>query len=250
MTRDHSLIEELMAIDALGGLDGDDRATLERERAGHGADCAECLRLERAFAETAGRLAFALDPEPVDEGMVERILASPRTETVSSGMAATPAASPAAAVDDLAERRARRPKAWQALVAAAAVIALLVVVVATAVPTTTGVSEAAPTQRIVTFSGDTEGTLAMAFTPGESGAVFWGSGLPDPGPGMVYEIWMIEGDRPVSGGCVTPTDGVVAIRVDADIGTTDTMAVTAESADCPAAPTSDPVLLADLTTVA
>ena len=88
--------------------------------------------------------------------------------------------------------------------AAAAVIALLVVVVATAVPSTTGVSEAAPTQRIVTFAGDTDGTLAMAFTPGEPGAVFWGSGLPDPGPGKVYEIWMIEGDRPVSGGCVTP----------------------------------------------
>jgi len=238
MTRDHSVIEELMAIDALGGLDGNDLATLERERAAHGADCAECLALERTFAETAGRLAFALDPQPVDEDMLERILAAPRT-------------SPAGARprDDLAERRARRPKAWQALVAAAAAIVLLVVVVVTALPSTTGVTEAAPTQRIVTFSGETDGTLAMAFTPGQPGAVFWGSGLPDPGPGKVYEIWMIEGDRPVSGGCVSPTDGVIALRVDANIGTTDTMAVTAEPADCPAAPTSPPVLLADLTTV-
>jgi hypothetical protein len=250
MTRDHSLIEQLMAIDALGGLDGDDLATFERERAAHGADCAECKELGRTFAETAGRLGFALDPEPVDEGILDRIVASPRAETVQDGGAA-PVASPATAAtrDDLAERRARRPKAWQALVAAAAVIVLLVVAVATALPTSTGVSEAAPTQRIVTFSGETDGTLAMAFTPGESGAVFWGSGLPDPGPGKVYEIWMIEGDRPVSGGCVTPTDGVVAVRVDANIGTTDTMAVTAEPADCPASPTSDPVLLADLTTV-
>ena len=248
MTRDHSLIEELMAVDALGGLDVDDLATLERERAAHGADCAECQELERTFAETAGRLAFALDPVPIDDGMVERILASPRVETVSARPATT-VAGPPAGVDELAERRARRPKAWQALVAAAAVIVLLVVVVATTVPTTTGVSEAAATQRIVTFSGETDGTLAMAFTPGESGAVFWGSGLPDPGPGKVYEIWMIEGDRPVSGGCVTPTDGVVAIRVDANIGTTDTMAVTAEPADCPASPTSEPVLLADLTRV-
>jgi hypothetical protein len=238
MTRDHSVIEELMAIDALGGLDGNDLATLERERAAHGADCAECLALERAFAETAGRLAFALDPQPVDEDVLERILAAPRT---------SPAA--ARARDDLAERRARRPKAWQGLVAAAAAIVLLVVVVATALPSTTGVTEAAPTQRIVTFSGETDGTLAMAFTPGQPGAVFWGSGLPDPGPGKVYEIWMIEGDRPVSGGCVSPTDGVIALRVDANIGTTDTMAVTAEPADCPAAPTSRPVLLADLTTV-
>lgn len=238
MTRDHSLVEELMAIDALGGLAGDDLATLERERAAHGADCAECQALERTFAETAGRLAFALDPQPVDEDMLERILAAPRT-------------SPAAARprDDLADRRARRAKPWQALVAAAAVIVLLVVVVASALPSTTGVTDAAPTQRIVTFTGDTDGTLAMAFTPGQPGAVFWGSGLPDPGPGMVYEIWMIEGDLPVSGGCVTPTDGVIAIRVDANIGTTDTMAVTTEPADCPAVPTSEPILLADLTTV-
>jgi len=250
MTRDHSLIEELMAIDALGGLDVDDRATLERERAAHGGDCVECLALERSFAETAGRLAFALDPEPVDEGMLERILTSPRTDATISPEAGEPVASPAVSDHALAERRSRRPKAWQALVAVAAVIAVLVVVVATALPSTTGVSEAAPTQRIVTFAGDTDGTLAMAFTPGEPGAVFWGSGLPDPGPGMVYEIWMIEGDRPISGGCVTPTDGVVAIRVDANIGTTDTMAVTAEPADCPASPTSRPVLVADLTTVA
>lgn len=230
MTRDHSLIEELMAVDALGGLDGDDRATLERERAAHGAGCDECLALERTFAETAGRLAFALDPQPVDEGMLDRILASPR--------------------DDLAERRTRRARPWQALMAAAAVIVLLVVIVATALPSTTGVTEAEPTQRIVTFSGDTDGTLAMAYTPGEPGAVFWGSGLPDPGPGKVYEIWMIDGDQPVSGGCVSPTDGVIALKVDANIGTTDTMAVTAEPADCPAAPTTPPVLLADLTTVA
>ena len=229
MTRDHSLIEELMAVDALGGLDGDDLATLQRERAAHGADCAECRELERGFAETAGRLAFALDPQPVDESMLERILATPR--------------------DDLAERRARRAKPWQVLVAAAAVIVLLVVVVASVQPSTTSVTEAAPTQRIVTFSGDVDGTLAMAFTPGEPGAVFWGSGLPDPGPGKVYEIWMIEEGRPVSGGCVSPTDGVIALRVDATIGTTDTMAVTPEPADCPSEPTSPPVLLADLTTV-
>jgi hypothetical protein len=101
----------------------------------------------------------------------------------------------------------------------------------------------------VRFEGAVDGTLAMAYTPGETGAVFIGSGLPDPGEGRVYEIWMIAEGEAVSGGCVVPADGVVALHVDANIGTTDTMAVTAESADCPAAPTSDPVLLADLTVV-
>ena len=79
--------------------------------------------------------------------------------------------------------------------------------------------------------------------------MFWGRDLPDAGPDMVYEIWMIEGEEATPGGCVSPTDGAIALQVDADIGSTETMAVTKEPSDCPDAPTSAPVLLADLTTV-
>ncbi len=243
MTRDHAQIEELMAVEALGGLDGDDRALLERERKGHGADCQECAALEAGFAETAGRLAFALDAEPVDDAVMHRILSAPRGSASEAVVEI-----PDMPRDDLSERRARRPRAWRTLVAAAAAVAIVVVAFATLRPSTTGV-QASSSQRIVAFTGETEGTLAMAFTPGKPGAVFWGSGLPDPGSDKVYEIWMIEGDRAVSGGCVSPTDGVVAVRVEASIGTADTMAVTTEPSDCPAAPTSEPILLADLTAV-
>ena len=61
MTRDHALIDELLAVRALGGLDEDDAAVLERELAAHG-DCAECRRLEAEHTEVAGMLALALDP--------------------------------------------------------------------------------------------------------------------------------------------------------------------------------------------
>ena len=244
MTLDHTVIEELMALDALGGLDGDDRAVLERERESHGADCAECALLELGFAETAGRLAFALDAEPVDDAVVDRILGasdgSPAGEAVVE--------SPEGPRDELEERRSRRPRLWQASIVAAAVIAIAVVAVGTIAPSTTSV-QATTSQRLVVFTGETEGTLAMAFTPGEPGAVFWGSNLPDPGADKVYEIWMIEGDEAVSGGCVSPTDGMVAVRVEASIGTTDTMAVTTEPSDCPSTPSSDPILVADLTTM-
>ena len=74
MTRDHTTIEELLAVQALGGLDGDDVQTLAAERASHG-DCEECARLEAEFSETAGRLAFSLEPVPVDDAMADRILA-------------------------------------------------------------------------------------------------------------------------------------------------------------------------------
>ena len=73
--------------------------------------------------------------------------------------------------------------------------------------------------------------------------------MPDPGEGQVYEIWMIQDGTPVGGGCVRPPDGTIAVSVDADIGTTELMAVTVEDAACPSAPTTAPVMTAELPTV-
>jgi hypothetical protein len=57
---------------------------------------------------------------------------------------------------------------------------------------------------------------------------------------------MIDDGTPLKGGCVTPVDGRIAVYVEANVGTTDTMAVTVEPTSCPEAPTSDPVLTAQL----
>jgi hypothetical protein len=98
---------------------------------------------------------------------------------------------------------------------------------------------------IVTFEG-APGELAMAYTPGERDALVWGTGLPDPGTGKVYELWMFEDGNPVRAACLTPTDGAVAAHLDADLSSAELMAVTVESTDCPAAPTTDPVFTAEL----
>jgi Anti-sigma-K factor rskA len=228
MSLDHTTIEELLAVQALGGLDGDDVEALARERASHG-ECDECRRLEDGFAETAGRFAFSLDPEPVDEAMVDRIIATPG--------------------DDLAHRRDRRSgRGWQAVVAIAAALAVIVVAASVLRPRTTAVTGATSSQQIVRFEGGEPGgaNLTMAYTPGRPGAVFWGSDMPDPGEGQVFEIWMIEDGTPVGGGCVSPQDGTLAVAVDADIGTTELMAVTVEDAACPSAPTADPIMTAQL----
>ena len=112
----------------------------------------------------------------------------------------------------------RRGRGWQAAVAIAAVIAVLLVAVAVVRPDrTTAIASASTTQRLVEFSGSGEGELAVAFTPGESGAVLWGSNLPDPGQDKVYEIWMFQDGTPVSGGCFRPQDGQVALSVDASL---------------------------------
>ena len=241
--RDHTLIEELLAVDALDGLTLEDHAILVRERAAHG-DCEECRGLELGFRDTAGRMAFTLEPIAVDPTIPDRILDSER-------VALPPPIPLAPAVDEVTERRrTRRDRVLVAVIGVAAVTVLIVgafVVAANRGGTT--LATASPAQTVIRFDPALAGAgdLAMAFTPGQPGVAIWGSGLPDPGAGMTYEIWMITGDQAVSGGCVAPVDGSVAVFVDADLGSADTMAVTAEPGTCPAAPTGAPLLTASLT---
>lgn len=227
MTRDHALIDELLAIRALDGLDEDDAARLDRELTAHG-DCDECRRLALQHAEVAGMLALALEPRPVPEQMADRILAETQTPGATTG---TP--------DRITARRDARLGRWQAAFGVAAAVAIILAFVLATRP---GV---VVPRRIVAFEG-APGELAMAYTPGERGALVWGAGLPDPGQGRVYELWLFEDDRPVRGGCFAPTQGAAATYVDADLSSTELMAVTVESTACPDAPTTEPLFTAEL----
>jgi anti-sigma-K factor RskA len=229
MTRDHALIEELLAIRELDGLDEGDAARLERALAVHG-DCDECRRLHIEHAEVAGMLALALDPRPVDPSMAGRILAQPQR----SGPAT---AGPA---DEISVRREGHVRRWQAAFGVAAAAALILAIALATRPGGVPVPET-----IVPFQG-APGELAMAYTPGEGGVLVWGTGLPDPGAQHVYELWMIENGEPVRGACLAPSDGAVAAYIDADPSSAELMAVTVESSDCPDAPTTEPIYTAEL----
>jgi len=246
MMRDHERIEELLAAEALGGLDAADERELRTAREEHG-DCAECADLERELHEVAGLLAFSLPPASVDRAMVDHIVGD------DGAVMVLPDAPPVEPSDDLSVRRARRDGrrsgVWTAVVGVAAAIVAAIVLTTTVARGPVEVTRADVAGRVVRFEGGVDGSLAMAFTPGERGAVFWGHGLPDPGEGQTYEIWMIDDGTPIAGGCTTPVDGRIALFVDAEIGTTEQMAVTVEPTDCPDAPTSDPVLTADLVTL-
>jgi hypothetical protein len=238
MQRDHTAIEELLAARALDGLDEDDANRLERELAAHG-DCAECRRLEAEHAEVAGILALALEPRPVDEAMADRILAAPGSGAAPGrGADAEPGAPE---TDELDSRRDARIGRWRAAFAVAATIALALAFVLAIRPS--GPTSVPST--IVSFDGS-PGELAMAYTPGERGVFVWGTGLPDPGAGKVYEVWLIEDGAPVRGGCLAPTDGAGAAYLDADVSSAELMAVTVESSECPDAPTTDPSYTAAL----
>lgn len=223
MTRDHSRIEELMAADALGGLDEDDRAALASERAAHG-DCEECADLEAGFGATAGRLAFALDPIPGDDDDDDDVADAILRRAGETGAHAAP-------------RPVRR---FRALIAAAVVILVAAVVV----------RDLTGTQPVsVAFSGTVPAHLEMRFTPGDPGAKLRGSDFAALPSGRVYELWMIRDGTPLRATCFTPDAGQVQLALSHPVEARDVMAVTVESASCPSAPTTEPILTADLSKV-
>jgi hypothetical protein len=88
----------------------------------------------------------------------------------------------------------------------------------------------------------------VAFRPGEDGVYVLGFGLDRPPGGSVYELWMLDDGAAVPAACFTPSaDGAVFELLDAELGSSDAMAVTVEPSSCPDAPTTDPILLADVT---
>jgi hypothetical protein len=254
---DHERIEELLTPRVLGGLDETEERELRDAMTSHGTDCAECRRLERELTEVAALLPLALDPLPVDPTLPDRVLAAVPRREVSRAQGDGPAAestTPLTPVDEVAERRARaRPRSrtarlWASIAGVAAVVAAIVVLAATVVRSPVEVTRAEPAGRVVRFEptrDPVDGRLVMAYAPGERGALLWGR-LPDPGEGHVYEIWMIEDDTPTSAGCARPLDGRIALFVDADLGSTDTMAVTVEPTACPPQPTGPVVVAAPL----
>ncbi len=99
------------------------------------------------------------------------------------------------------------------------------------------------------FSGQANVHLAMTYTPGESGGELDGSGLRDLPAGRVYELWAIRTGSPIRATCFSPNKGDVRVKLGIAVQAGDVMAVTVESASCPTAPTTTPVLSADLSKI-
>ena len=231
MMRDHTRIEELIAIRSIGGLDPQERAELERLMASHGPDCEECRRLETEYGEVEGRLAFALDPVALRPGFAE--------ETIRLALAESPAS-----------RQGRGGGRWRPLVAVAAALVLFVggAVLGAAVFGDGEVPSQATVLALEPQDPSLTGTVTAAFTPGEPGIYLQGSGLEPLPDDMVYELWVIEGDTPAAAICVRPgDDGSVFGFADNEVTGSEVLAVTVEPSTCSDAPTTPPRWAAQVT---
>ncbi len=243
MTRDHSAIEELLSVEVLGGLDDRDREALYREMAEHGPDCAECRRLQAVYREVAGRLAFALEPVPIRQELEDETVELARMRGEAVPLRRVRGGRVVAGLG-----RMRPFGIFSPLVAAAAAVALFFGGwVARDLIAGGGPSFDFANARVVTFQGAT-GNLAVAYRPGRTGAYVFGSNLQAPPSDRVYEVWMFQDGTPVRGACFRPEPGGASLTyLDANLETSQQMAVTVESPSCPSAPTTQPILTADLT---
>jgi Anti-sigma-K factor rskA len=228
MKRDHELIEELIAVRALDALEPADEERLREAMAPHGPDCEECRRLEADYADVAGGLGFALDPAAVRSGFAQ--------ETFDRAASAE-------------AERGRRPSVLRPLLAIAAAFVLFVggwivgVALTEDEPTITEATT-------VSFQGERGGTISAAYHPGEPGMFLLGSDLPPLPEDQVYELWVFEGETPVSALCAKPSaNGSLFEFVDTSLEGVGLMAVTVEPASCPDAPSSEPVFTAEVPTV-
>ncbi len=221
-------IHHLAAAYALDAVDARERAEFEA----HYPSCDVCRADVVDFRATLARLAEGEVIAPPAEMKASVMRQISETRQLSPLLPAP--------VVDLAEHRRRRSLRSSQLAVAAALVLLVGVAAffvggasssgigtfAANVEQILGESDA----RLVTLTGPGQGQIKVAWSDSVDQAVVIGDGLADPGPGMVYELWLIDASGPQPMGLLDDAGGGSlrrTVRVD---GTPQAWGVTIEPA--------------------
>jgi hypothetical protein len=223
-------IHRLGAAYALDALDDRERAAYEA----HFASCEICRTDVREYRAAAAELASLEMTSPPPD-----VKARVMTE-----VAATRQLSPLPpTVVRLADRRPNRVVTAVLAVAAAALFFVAGAVVLGGDDESFGDQVAAmmedPTFAIVDLGGSGPGSFKVAWTASEAAVL--GDGLPDPGAGKRYELWLIDGSGAHATEMLDPADGGEVQRLLTISGTPSAWGVTIEPAQGSTVPT-EPIL--------
>lgn len=231
----HDEIRESIPAYALHALAPEEARDVEA----HLADCVECRRELAVFEEAASSLAAGFEPHEPPAMLRRRVLDAvrPRGRTVRLG-----------------------PGWATALAAAAAIVVVLVGIVVSLEQRLTGLNTqvgseaqalallADPASRVATLSGSAAGSVRFIFDPATGRGALVATGLRDPGPDLVYQLWLVAGATPRSAGVFRPTSGTpVIVTVGADFPRYQAVAISVEHGPGGAArPSAAPVLVGKL----
>ena len=223
-------IHHLGAAYALDALDERERAAYEA----HFATCDICRTDVREYRAAAAELA-SLTATPPPPDVKARVM---------SEIAVTRQLSPLpASVVRLTDRRPNRGVTALLAIAAAALFFVAGALVLGGDDDSFGEQVAAmmedPTFAIVELGGDGQGSFKVAWTADEAAVI--GEGLPDPGEGKRYELWMIDGSGAHAMHLLDPAKGGDVQRLMDISGTPAGWGVTIESEQGSDVPT-EPVL--------
>lgn len=236
---------------AANALDDDERREFEQ----HLAECDACRQEVAELQATTAMLAAAQEEAPP---------ASMRAAVLDE-IDRTRQERPVAPPIDLSNARLRRSwssGSWQQRVlgAAAAVLAVALVGMGVVVSTLNDrlgdmearsqvVQEllAAPDSQTVTMNGPGDSTARVLLSRQVGQAVMFGHGMAPAPAGHDYELWFIHEDAFVAAGLLTVhEDGTVSHTADGDLEGVVALGVTVEPAGGSPQPTTDPVMLAEL----
>jgi anti-sigma-K factor RskA len=237
---------------AVDALPEDEREEFEQ----HLVVCAACAQEVAEFQATASRLATGIEAMPSPE-LRARVLAEIDGTRQERPLGALDEVDVA---DELAARRKRRTRVTAALSSVAAAV-LLIAGVGVA-STITDLNEritqvetasaqvsdvlAAPDAITVSAEGPDGIMGRVVASPTRGEAVFVAADLAPLGEDQIYELWLID-DEPRPAGLFAPDDRGRATRVmTGDVAGAGAIGVTIEPAGGSPTPTSDPIMVFDL----
>lgn len=239
MHDDHNTIEPMDELElyVLDLLDDDEREALEAQIA---ADPAMQERL-RELRGTTGMLAFDLDPLPPPSGLRDRILDQARAEVADEPVQLRPASHPDEPVS------IERSAPWLWIAAAILAIAMVGAIAYAAGSDQPGDLRTYPVA--VTDATDAPISGEVILREGSQQATLLLSGLQSPPAGQVYQVWLVAGDDPpVPNVTFIPgSDGQASLLIRGDLPASQLLAITLEPAGGSPAPTTDILLVSDLT---
>lgn len=245
MTEDIHDLVELYVLHALP-LDEHDAFEL------HLPSCEQCLAAVEQLTTLVGQLddAHPMEPPPqLKQSVMSAIAETPQAEPVNSAQSTHPTPAPVAEVIDLTtERSARRGP--RILVAAAAacvlVVGLVVAVAQTQSERTFEDLASVPDAETIVLDGESTADVQVAWSDDANEFVIEASGLDELTDDLTYQLWLFEGEAPISAGTFRPDiDGNVTFQADL-VGDPAIWAITVEASGGVDAPTSDPIFVAVL----
>lgn len=221
--RGHEEQAENLGAYALGALPGLEAQVFERHLMG----CTECQDELQRLSEAADALPRSVTPYAPPPSLKESLMSVVREE------ASVTAPAP------VRERRSWWPQLRPAFAMAAAAMLVALAVI--------GFSRDGDGARTVAAQVDSarlpDGSASLSIPEGDDGAVLRVSGLPDPGRGRVYQVWVQRGDDVVPVSIFSVDDrGSGAAAVPGGLEDAKAVMVTRERRGGARAPTETPLL--------